>query len=186
MTRRAFGALVLLAFAAASASAQIAPPPTPSPASGKRSSGPAKPPRAPIDFSGTWEIDAAKSTGVSANMQGAVIAIRQNGDHIWIEPVDRSRKFLSSEEIVVDGRLYEKAVGRGMKGTVQAQWAKDKKSLWIQTVTKDEEGTQVFYQRTEWRLEEPNTWTRGTRTVQKDGVRDSFLVFHRQTAAPAP
>ena len=186
MTRRVFGALVLLAVTASSpASAQIAPPPTPSPAAGKRSSGPAKP-RVPLDFSGTWEIDAAESKGISNNMQGAVIAIRQNGDRIWIEPVDRSRKFLSSEEIVVDGRLYEKAVGRGMKGTVQAAWAKDRKSLWIQTVTKGEDGTQVYYQRTEWRLKDPNTWTRGTRTVQKDEVRDSFLVFHRQKLPAQP
>jgi hypothetical protein len=116
-------------------------------------------------------------------MQGAVISIRQNGDRIWIEPVDRSRQFLSSDEIVADGRLYEKAVGRGMKGTVQAAWAKDRKSLWIQTVTKDEQGTQVAFQRAQWALKDPNTWTRRTWTVQKDQNRESRLVFHRQTPA---
>ncbi len=183
MTRRVFGALLLAA--AASASAQTAPPSAPTAPPKKPVTAPAKPPRAPIDFSGTWELDAAQSDGISVNMEGAVISIRQNGDRIWIEPVDRSRRYLSSEEIVVDGRLYEKAVGRGMKGTVQAQWAKDRKSLWIQTVTKNDEGAQVAYQRAQWMLKDPNTWTRRTWTVQKDQNRESFLVFHRQKS-PAP
>jgi hypothetical protein len=183
--RRPVAGALLFALSAA-VLAQIAPPPSPSPAPTKPSSPSgkaAKPARAPIDFSGTWEIDAAQSDGVSANMQGAVISIRQNGDRIWIEPVDRSRQFLSSDEIVADGRLYEKAVGRGMKGTVQAAWAKDRKSLWIQTVTKDEQGTQVAFQRAQWALKDPNTWTRRTWTVQKDQNRESRLVFHRQTPA---
>ena len=187
MRRGPAGAL-LFALSAAAAPAQIAPPPTPSPAPTRpASTSPkvGKAAKAPIDFSGTWEIDATQSSGVSTNMHGAVISIRQNGDRIWIEPVDRSRKFLASEEIVVDGRLYEKAVGRGMKGTVQAQWAKDKKSLWIQTVTKDAEGAQVAYQRAEWKLKDPNTWTRRTWTIQQDANRESFLVFHRQTT-PKP
>lgn len=182
MRRRALGAL-LLASAAAAASAQTAPPPTPPAPPKKPAAAPAKPARAPIDFSGTWELDAAKSAGISTNMEGAVISIRQNGDRVWIEPVDRSRKFLSSEEIVVDGRLYEKALGRGMKGTVQAQWAKDKKSLWIQTVTKNAEGAQVAYQRAQWALPDPNTWTRRTWTVQQDQNRESLLVFRRQKTA---
>ena len=179
MRRRVLGAL-LLAASAVAAPAQIAPPPTPTASPKKAAPGHAKPARAPIDFSGTWEIDASKSTGVSTNMEGAVLSIRQNGDRIWLEPVDRSRRFLSSDEIVVDGRLYEKAVGRGMKGTVQAQWAKDRKSLWIQTVTKDAEGAQVAYQRAQWALPDPNTWTRRTWTIQQDQNRESFLVFHRQ------
>lgn len=186
--RRAPAGVLLLALSAAALAAQTAPPPNPSPAPARPSSPPAgksKPARAPIDFSGTWEIDPAQSQGISANMRGAVISIRQNGDRIWIEPVEGSKRYLSSDEIVVDGRMYEKAVGRGMKGTVQAAWARDKKSLWIQTVTKDENGTQVYYQRTEWKLRDPNTWTRLTRTVQKNEVRDSFLVFRRQSA-PKP
>ncbi|MGE5415142.1 MAG: hypothetical protein ACM3NW_13265, partial [Syntrophomonadaceae bacterium] len=166
--------------------AQIAPPPTPTVAAKKAAPGSARPARAPIDFSGTWEIDAVKSTGISTNMQGAVLSIRQNGDRIWLEPVDRSRRFLSSEEIVVDGRLYEKALGRGMKGTVQAQWAKDRKSLWIQTVTKDAEGAQVAYQRAQWALPDPDTWTRRTWTIQQEQSRESFLVFHRQKTPALP
>jgi hypothetical protein len=102
-----------------------------------------------------------------------------------MEPVDHSRKYLSSEEIVVDGRLYEKALGRGMKGTVQAAWAKDRKSLWIQTVQKNAEGERVAYQRAQWTLKDPNTWMRRTWTVQQDNNRESVLVFHRQTS-PAP
>ncbi len=72
-----------------------------------------------------------------------------------------------------------------MKGTVQAAWAKDRKSLWIQTVTKDEQGTKVAFQRAQWVLKDPNTWTRRTWTVQKDQNRESLLVFHRQTT-PKP
>ena len=188
MRRSAAGAL-LLAFSASAVPAQIAPPPSPTPAP-TRPSSPSpksgKPARAPIDFSGTWEIDAAQSQGMSTSMRDAVISIRQNGDRIWIEPVDRSRKFLSSEEIVVDGRLYEKALGRGMKGTVQAAWAKDRKSLWIQTVTKNAEGERVAYQRAQWTLKDPNTWMRRTWTVQQDDNRESILVFRRQKAGTAP
>ena len=186
---RRFAAALLVGLSAAALSAQIAPPPSPTPAPTKpapTSKKKATPARAPIDFSGTWEIDAAQSQGMSANMREAVISIRQNGDRIWMEPVDRSRKYLSSEEIVVDGRLYEKALGRGMKGTVQAAWAKDRKSLWIQTVTKNGEGERVAYQRAQWTLKDPNTWLRRTWTVQQDNNRESLLVFHRQTTPAQP
>jgi hypothetical protein len=185
---RRFAAGALLVFSAAALAAQIAPPATPTPAPTKPSSPSgksARPARAPIDFSGTWEIDPAQSKGLSTSMREAVISIRQNGDRIWMEPVDHSRKYLSSEEIVVDGRLYEKALGRGMKGTVQAAWAKDRKSLWIQTVQKNAEGERVAYQRAQWTLKDPNTWMRRTWTVQQDNNRESVLVFHRQTS-PAP
>jgi len=182
--RRSAAVALLVALSTAALPAQIAPPPSPTPAPTKPPSPPkgGKPARAPIDFSGTWEIDAAESRGMSTSMRDAVISIRQNGDRIWIEPVDRSRKLLSSEEIVVDGKLYEKALGRGMKGTVQAAWAKDRKSLWIQTVTKNPEGERVAYQRAQWTLKDPNTWMRRTWTVQQDDNRESILVFHRQAA----
>src|SRR5512143_1733378 len=114
-------------------------------------------------------------------MQKAVLSIRQNGDRLWIEPVEQPRPYLSADEIVVDGKLSEKAVGRGEKGTVQAHWGKDRKSLWIQTVTKSPEGAEVAFQRTQWELKDGGkTWIRKTWTVQKGETRESLLVFHKR------
>jgi hypothetical protein len=186
--RRVPAGALLLALWAAALPAQTAPAPKASPAPAGPTAPPPKKPkpaRAPIDFSGVWEIDPVQSQGISTSMQGAVISIRQNGDRIWIEPVDQSKRYLSSDEIVVDGRMYEKAVGRGMKGTVQAAWAKDRKSLWIQTVTKNDDGTEVAFQRAQWMLRDPDTWTRRTWTVQKKDNRESLLVFRRRKP-PAP
>jgi hypothetical protein len=60
--------------------------------------------KAPLDFSGVWEIDATESKGVSKNMEKAVISIRQSGDRIWIEPIEQKRQWLVADEIVADGR----------------------------------------------------------------------------------
>src|SRR5262249_12801184 len=134
-------AALAAAVLAAAVRAQTAPP-TPRPTL------PAPPPAAkgakavPLDFSGVWDIDLKASEGVSTSMGKAVLAVRQNGDRLWIEPIEQPRPYLSADEIVVDGKLYEKAVGRGDKGTVQAQWGKDRKALWIQTVTKNPDGTE--------------------------------------------
>jgi hypothetical protein len=139
--------------------------------------------KAPLDFSGIWEIDLKKSRGISKNMEKAVISIRQSGDRIWMEPIEQQRPWLVAEEIVVDGRLYEKAVGGGRKGTVQAEWGKDKKSLWIQAATGTDENPSAAVQRTVWRLRDGGkTWTRQTWTVQKDETRESFLVFRKREA----
>ncbi len=113
--------------AAAIVRAQAAPPPTAPPQPAPKVA------KAPLDFSGVWELDAKASKGVSKNMEKAVISIRQSGDRIWIEPIEQKRPWLVADEIVVDGKVYEKAIGGGKKGSVQAQWGKDKKSLWIQT-----------------------------------------------------
>ena len=80
----------------------------------------------PLDFTGVWELDAKASQGVSQNMEGAILSVRQNGNRIWIEPIEQKHPNLLSEEIVVDGRLYEKTVGRAQKGTLLAAWGKDK------------------------------------------------------------
>ena len=119
--------------AAAILRGQEAPPPTavPQPAP--------KVAKAPLDFSGVWELDAKESKGVSKNMEKTVIAIRQSGDRIWIEPIEQKRPWLVADEIVVDGKVYEKAIGGGKKGSVQAQWGKDKKSLWIETTAGTED-----------------------------------------------
>jgi hypothetical protein len=181
-----------LAFTAAVLTAGVlraqAAPPTPRPTL------PAPPPAAkgakkaaPLDFSGIWDIDLENSQGVSTSMKRAVLSVRQNGSRIWIEPVEQPRPYLSADEIVVDGKLYEKAIGRGEKGTVQAQWAKDRKSLWIQTVTTNGEGAEVAFQRSQWSLSDGGkVWTRRTWTVQKEQNRESLLVFRKRPgAAPA-
>ena len=53
-------------------------------------------------------LDPAASQGVSPAMEGAVLSVRQNGNHIWIEPIERKEPALLSEEVIVDGRKYEK------------------------------------------------------------------------------
>jgi hypothetical protein len=183
MTRRggaaALGFVVALA-ASRRVSAQAAPP-TPPPTAVKAAPAAAKAPKAPLDFSGVWDIDLVASKGVSKNMEKAVLNVRQNGDRIWIEPVEQPRPYLSSEEIVVDGRNYEKALGRGLKGSVQAAWGKDRKSLWIQSVTSSDENPRVSFQRTQWELKDGGkVWTRRTWTEQAGENRESFLVFKKR------
>ena len=183
MSRRAAASFAASLLAAAALRAQAAPPtprptlPAPPPAKNSKT--------APLDFSGVWEIDLEKSKGVSTSMKRAVLSIRQNGGRLWIEPIEQPRPYLSAEEIVVDGKLYEKAIGRGDKGTVQAQWATDRKSLWIQTVTSNAEGAEVAFQRSQWTLSEKGTvWTRHTWTIQKGNNRESILVFRKRPGAP--
>jgi hypothetical protein len=103
------------AFLAAQAAPAPTAPPNPAP----------KAARVPLDFNGVWELDAKESKSVSKNMEKAVISIRQSGDRIWIEPIEQRRPWLVADEIVVDGKVYEKAIGGGKKGSVQAQWGKD-------------------------------------------------------------
>ena len=186
MRRRAALAFAAGALAAAVLRAQAAPP-TPRPTLPAPPSAKGAKTAAPLDFSGIWDIDLDNSDGISTSMKRAVLSVRQNGSRIWIEPAEQARPYLSADEIVVDGKLYEKAIGRGEKGTVQAQWAKDRKSLWIQTVTTNAEGAEVAFQRSQWSLKDGGkVWTRHTWTVQKGQNRESILVFRKRPgAAPA-
>lgn len=172
-------AAVLLAASAVWAQT-AAPSPTPQ-RKAARTPGPAKSRAAPINFSGVWVLDPQASRGVSPSMEGAVIRVRQNGNRIWIEPIEQKDHKLNSEEIVVDGRLYEKALGGSQKGTVEAAWGKDGTSLWIEAVVGTAENPRVASQRMIWRLREGGkVWTRQTRTLQADEVKDSFLVFRKR------
>jgi hypothetical protein len=186
-------------FGSAPAAAQTAPPPTkaapPSaPAKkttpGARASGTPRAKRSgpPLDFSGVWTLDAAASQGVSPAMEGAVLSVRQNGNHIWIEPVEK-KKVILAEEIVVDGRRYEKGVGLAnrRKGTLTADWGNDRDSLWLQVEVAGENPDEpAGVQRGIWRLRDGGaTWTRQTRTITKADVKDTFLVFRRKTDKPA-
>lgn len=170
---------VLAALLAAPVSAQVAPPaatraaPTP----GKTGSD-----RPPVDFSGVWVLDAAASRGAPSHMTEAVLSVRQNGNKIWIEPIEEKRPYLLSEQIVADGQPYEKAVGPKQKGTVTADWGKDERSLWIQVVagTTDEP---VGAQRIVWRLEDGGkTWVRQTSSIQPGGAKETLLIFRKRDA----
>ena len=139
--------------------------------------------KAPLDFSGVWELDPKESKEVSKNMEKAVISIRQSGDRIWIEPIEQRRPWLVADEIVVDGKVYEKAIGGGKKGSVQAQWGKDKKSLWIQTTAGTEGNPDSGWTRAVWELKDGGkTWTRHTWSFSEDAKRESLLVFRKRAA----
>jgi hypothetical protein len=141
------------------------------------------------NFSGDWVLDPQASKGVSKAMKGAELHVRQTGDHIWVEPIGGVKGRLLSEEIVADGRSYEKVLGARQKGTVQAAWGKDGE-LWIEAAVGDPENSNGGRQRMIWRLRDGGqTWTRQTRTLQSDGTaRDTFLVFRKRApgAVPSP
>lgn len=176
MTRRAWLASVWGVFVAALLTAQTAAPsPTQPPKAKAKRSGP------PLDFTGIWELDPNASKGVTTQMQGAVLQVRQNGNRIWIEAIEQNRPRITAEEIVVDGQVYEKALGAGKKGTLEAAWGKDGKSLWMQAVVGTDEEPVAATQRMIWRLEDGGkTWIRQTRTLQPDGSKDTFLVFRKR------
>lgn len=150
----------------------------------------AKIPAPPLDFTGVWVLDPKASEGVSQNMEGAVLSVRQNGNRIWIEPIESKSSKLLAEEIVVDGHVYEKSMGRKQKGTLVAQWSEDKTMLSLEAVVGTDENPRAAVQRMIWRLRDGGkTWTRQTRTVQPGGPKETLLVFRKRPgkgAAPAP
>ena len=90
-----------------------------------------------------------------------------------------------AEEIVVDGKHYEKAIGRGEKGTLEAAWGKDRVALDPGVARPDENPTAATAADV-WRLQDGGkTWTRQTRTIQVDGARDTFLVFRQASGEEA-
>ncbi len=146
----------------------------------------------PTDFTGIWEIDAKSSTLGSSKMENAVLQVTQSGDRIWIQPLGGSRTRILAEEVVVDGRAYEKTLGNKERGTLTARWGNDGKSLWLEVVAGTDETPRAAVQRSLWRLSaDRQVWVRESVTVQKDGARQTRLVFRRQdpkkltpTAAP--
>src|SRR4030095_9945375 len=88
------------------------------------------------------------------------------------------------------GRRCKKGLGAGQRGTVEAAWGKDGE-LWCEAVVVTAEDPSEGRQRMIWRLRDGGqTWTRQTRTLQKDGtVRDTFLVFRKRppgSVVPSP
>ena len=140
-------------------------------------------PTPPLDFSGTWTLDPKASMNVSSQMQGAVLSVRQEGNRIWIssQKADAGpRPRILSEEIVVDGRPYEKALGPAGKGLVTAGWARDGKSLWIEVAAGPPENPGEAIQRSVWRLfESGEVWVRESVSVSKGHSGRARLVFRK-------
>jgi len=154
-------------------------PPAKKPASAREPAGPGAP-GSLTNFSGIWQLDVNSSSGGSPNLKDAMLEVTQKGDRIWIQPLGESRKSVLAEEVVVDGRVYEKGVGQGRRGTLQAQWGKDGKSLWLEVVAPSEENPRAAVQRTVWKLsDDRKTWVRETVTMVNGQSRQSRLVFHR-------
>ncbi len=168
-------ALLLLS---AIATAAPAPRRTPSP----RSSG------APLDFSGFWRLDADASKNINPMMKDATLSVSQKGNRIWISPgPDVRRGALLSEEIVVDGRPYEKSLGPAGKGIVTAEWAPDGQSLRIESRVGTEGDSHNFaIQRSIWKLSsDRNVWVRESSSISPGRARSSRLIF-RKVPPPTP
>ncbi|MEP6995278.1 MAG: hypothetical protein ABI968_12200 [Acidobacteriota bacterium] len=146
----------------------------------------AKSHRPPLDFTGVWELDAKESKNAAPQMAKAVLSVKQNGDRIWIEALDGSAPRVLSEEIVVDGRTYEKRLGPD-KGTLVAKWGKDDASLWLEAQIGTSKDGRSGLQRMVWRLRDfGNTWTRQTWTIQGKSVKETYLIFHKRVAGKGP
>ena len=117
-------------------------------------------------------------------MAEAVLRVRQNGNRIWIEQIETPQRKILSEQIVVDGKKYEKSLGNGVKGTLEAQWGNDGESLWLQAIAGQEGDPSSAVQRMIWKLRENGTiWTRQTMTIQPSGTKETFLVFRKRGPA---
>lgn len=135
----------------------------------------------PTDFSGTWEVDEKSSSLGSHHMENAVLQVTQKGDRIWIQPVGRTRQLVMAEEVVVDGRTYEKSLGNSEKGTLTAMWGKEGRSLWLEVVAGTEADPRAGVQRSVWRLSaDRSVWVRETITVHKGSSQRARVVFRRQ------
>jgi len=179
--------LLLLGCGALLSGVQTAPPP---PAG-------TKPPRAktagrpPLDFSGTWELDPKMSSGATWRMENAVLSVKQHGNQIYIEPIESQRKKILAEEIVADGRPYEKVLGPAGKGVVTAQWAKDGKSLFIEVTAGPPENPRSAVEQSRWTLSSDGTvWIRESRSISPGRAKRSRLVFRKvgpvKTLTPTP
>ena len=144
--------------------------------------GPAPPP--PLDFSGVWALDAKASRNVSSHMRDAVLTVTQTGDRIWISPVQSAgarRQPILSEEIVADGRPYEKTLGPAGMGVVTAGWAMDGKSLWIQVRAGAAEDPGSALQRSVWKLSaDKMVWIRDSVSVSMGKAATTRLVFRKR------
>jgi hypothetical protein len=146
-----------------------------------KSKAPAPP---PLDFSGVWELDPKMSVRISPNMQNAVLSVSQKGNRLWISPVQttgKDRQAILAEEIVADGRPYEKALGPAGKGLVTAGWARDGKSLWIEVQAGPPENPKAALQRSVWKLSgDRKVWVRESVSLSKGNAKSTRLVFRKK------
>ena len=185
---RSVPALAVALCAAAACALAVAAPVTPA----APKSNPAKTPRTaalkpPLDFTGVWVLDEKESRNVSPPMHDAVLNVRQTGNEIWISPMDPSKSHLMAEEIVVDGRPYEKTLGNKGKGVLTADWGKDRASLWLEVTAGPPEDPRQTVQRSVWKLSaDRRTWVRQSVSIQGGRTQDATLVFRRRVAVPTP
>ena len=151
---------------------------------------PSRAPAPPLDFSGVWEIDEAASVNVPAQMHGAVLAVTQKGNRIWISPRAPIGKGspVMAEEIVADGRPYEKSLGPAGKGVVTARWADDSGALWIDVQAgSDPEPQKNASQRSVWKLsQDRKVWVRESVSISQGTPRQARLVFRKRSAEVTP
>ncbi len=135
----------------------------------------------PTDFTGVWELDPKASSGGAPNMDKAVLEVTQRKNRIWIQPLEKTRTAVIAEEVVVDGRPYEKALGHKSRGTLTAKWGTDAKSLWLEVVAGPEDDPRAAVQRSVWRLSDNRkVWVRETVSLQRGSTKQSRLVFRRR------
>ena len=112
-------------------------------------------------------------------MRGAVLSVEQKGNHIRILPLGHRDKLLG-DEIVADGRPYEKALGNG-KGVVTAGWSKDRGSLWLEVTGGTSGEPRAAIQRSVWKLSsDRKTWIRHSVSSSGGERAESRLVFRRR------
>jgi len=147
----------------------------------------AQAPKSPPDFTGTWKLDMKASVNVSTNMRDAVLIVEQKGDRIRVSPQKQSagKLALAADEIVADGRPYEKGIGGG-KGILTARWSADGRALEMELTGGPPEDPRQAVQVSRWTVSsDRTTWVRETRTSGNGQTRSSRLVFRREDAAAA-
>jgi len=120
-------------------------------------------------------------------MQGAVLSVTQAGHRITIEPVHGEHILLTADQIVADGRTYEKNVGEKTKGLVTVAWSPKGDSLRIEVSAGPPEDPRRSVQRSVWTLSKNRrVWVRQSVTVREGKTSLTRLVFRRRIAAATP
>lgn len=119
-------------------------------------------------------------------MRGAVLSVEQTGNRIRILPLGHRDKLLG-DEIVADGRPYEKTLGNG-KGVVTAGWSKDRGSLWLEVTSGTRGEPRAAIQRSVWKLSsDRKTWIRHSVSSSAGEKAEARLVFRRrESGSPRP
>ena len=149
----------------------------------------ARPPKTPatkppIDFSGIWELDMKASVHPNPHYEGSVLSVTQTGDHIWIQPIKQGKGTgVLGDEIVADGRGYEKGIGASGKGIVTAGWSDDRQSLWIEVKAGPADPAKGAMQRSVWKLsEDGSVWVRESVSISQGKAQSARLVFRRKSS----